>query len=116
MRVSHWSIVAKKVINVVQKGVQTRKYTNAKFIFLTSIMILAVKFGAKIIESGLTIAGKAMSAIPAFRGVGKVVGGTALVFGKISSAVKTTLPKKMQHGMDIMDTGLKDMNKYTKFL
>ena len=116
MRVSHWSIVWHKVGKVALQGALTRSYINAVFFYLTSTMVLVVKFGTKIYQGVMTQVGKAVSGIPAFRPLGRVIEGVATAAGAVSDRIHVPLPKKLQKGEDIINNVVKNEEKYTKFL
>ena len=117
--ISHWFIVAQKVGHGIKVGASTRKCIIARFLILTSIIILAAqkvgkfmkttgakiaKFGLKVVESVGEVVGKVAGFIP---GIGKpidrAIEGISKVAGVISDHIHVKLPGKLQKGMDIMN-------------
>ena len=108
-------------------GSQSRKVRresiiNARFpFFLTSIIILLVagkvwhwvkttgaqvaKFGLKVVESVGKVVGKIASVIPVIgKPIDRAIEGVSEAAGVISDHINVKLPKKLQKGVDIMNT------------
>jgi len=109
--------VVHKVENVA-KTVAHKVETAAKTVWhkVGKVALQVVKFGTKIYQGVMTQVGKAVSGIPAFRPLGRVIEGAATAAGAISDRIHVPLPKKLQKGVDIINNVVDKENKYTKFL
>ena len=123
--ISHLSIAAQKVGKGIKTGEPTRKCINARFLMLTSIIILAAKkvghfikttgakiakFGLKVVQSVGTVIGKVANFIPVIgKPLSKYIGGVSKVAGVISDHIHVKLSSKLQKGMNVMNKANKIM-------